>query len=107
MLQEGVLYRFGQVNRFCQVLQLEQVPTFLQELHGGVARRHFSSDITMKKILDASYWWLMVNRDVHEYCQSCDQCQRIGNIFTYNLAKLVITLPKNHLKNGDWFYWTC
>ncbi len=39
VLQEGVLYKFGQVNRFCQVLQLEHVPTTLQELHGGVARR--------------------------------------------------------------------
>jgi hypothetical protein len=82
VFQEGVLYRFGHVNRFCQVLQLEQVPTILQELHGGVVGGHFSSDITMKIILDASYWSLMANRDVHEYCQSCDQCQRIGNLFT-------------------------
>ncbi len=79
---QGVLYKFGQVNMFCQVLQLEQVPTILQELHGGVAGGHFSFDITMRKILDASYWWLMMNRNVHEYCQNCDQCQRTCNLFT-------------------------
>jgi hypothetical protein len=29
MLQKGVLYRFGQDNKFCQVLQLEHVSTVL------------------------------------------------------------------------------
>ncbi len=31
---------------------------------------------------------------VHEYCQNCDQCQRIGNLLTQNFAELVITLPE-------------
>jgi len=48
----------------------------------------------MKKILDVGYWWLTMNRDVHEYYQTCDQCQRIGNLLTQNLAKVVTTLPK-------------
>jgi hypothetical protein len=39
----------------------------LQELHGKVAGGHFSFDITMKKIMDANYWWLTTNHD-HEYC---------------------------------------
>jgi hypothetical protein len=29
VLQEGILYRFGQDSRFCWILQLEQVPTIL------------------------------------------------------------------------------
>ncbi len=37
MFREGVLYKFGQDNKFRQVLQLKQVSTILQELHGGVA----------------------------------------------------------------------
>jgi len=48
----------------------------LQELHGAVARGHFSSNIIVQKILDAGYWWLMMNQNVHEYCQTCDQCQK-------------------------------
>jgi hypothetical protein len=31
-----MFYRFGKDNRFCRVLQHEQVPTILQELHNGV-----------------------------------------------------------------------
>jgi hypothetical protein len=42
------------------------VSTILQELHGGVARRHFSFDIIMRKILDAGYWWPTMNRDITE-----------------------------------------
>jgi hypothetical protein len=56
--------------------------------------RHFSFDIIVRKILDAGYWWLTMNRNVHEYCQTCDQCQRTSNLLTQNLAKLVTTLPE-------------
>jgi hypothetical protein len=66
----------------------------LQELHGGVARGHFSLDIIVQKILNVHYWWLMMNKDVYEYFQTCDQCQRTSNLLTQNLAKLVTTLPE-------------
>ncbi len=33
-----------------------------------------------------------MNQDVHEYCQTCDQCQRIDNSLTQNLTKLAIIL---------------
>jgi hypothetical protein len=73
----------------------------LQELHGGVAGRHLSLDNNVKKILDVVYWWLTMNRDVHEYCQPCDQCQRTCNMLTQNLAKLVtILLEKPFQKWG-------
>jgi hypothetical protein len=32
------------------------------------AGRHFSFDIIVRKIPNGGYWWLMMNRDVHEYC---------------------------------------
>jgi hypothetical protein len=49
------LYRFGQDNKFCHVLQLEHVPIILQELHSGVGGGYFSLDINVRKILDADY----------------------------------------------------
>jgi len=33
-----------------------------------------------------------MNKDVHELCWTCDLCQRIGNLLTQNMAKL-ITIP--------------
>jgi hypothetical protein len=53
-------------------------------------------------MLDVDYWWLMMNRDVHAYYQTCDQCHIIGNLLTQNLAKLVIVLPKKPFQNGDY-----
>jgi hypothetical protein len=44
------------------------VSTILQELHGGVAGGHLSSDIIVQKILGVDYWWPMMNQNVHEYC---------------------------------------
>jgi hypothetical protein len=86
------LYRFGHDNKFRQVLQREHVSIVLQELHGVVAGGHFFSDIIVQKILDASFWWPTMNQKVYEYCQTCDQCQRICHMLTKNLAKLVTTL---------------
>jgi len=57
-------------------------------------RRHFSSNIIVQKILDASYWWWTMNWNIHEYYRTCDQCQKTCNLLTQNLAKLVTTLPK-------------
>jgi hypothetical protein len=68
VLQNGILYKFGQDNKFRFVLQPKQVLTILQELHSGVGGGHFFSDITMRKILNADYWWPTMNRDVHEFC---------------------------------------
>jgi hypothetical protein len=33
-------------------------------------------------------------RDVHDYCRSCDACQRTKGLTTQSLAKLVTSLPK-------------
>jgi hypothetical protein len=33
---QGILYRFGQDNKFQRVLQLEHVSISLQELHGRI-----------------------------------------------------------------------
>jgi hypothetical protein len=75
VLQNGILYRFGQDNKFCHVLQLERVPTILQELHNGFGGRHFSLNIMVKKILDLGYWWPTMNKNVHEFCRTYDLCQ--------------------------------
>ncbi len=54
IFEDGVFYQFGQVNRFYCVLQ-QGLPTILQELHIRVAKRHFSLDIIVMKILDVGY----------------------------------------------------
>jgi hypothetical protein len=66
-----------------------------------VARGHFATNIRIKKILNARYWWPTLFKDIHEFCRSCDNYQKIGRCKTKNLAKLVTTfLKKPFMKWG-------
>jgi hypothetical protein len=55
------LNRFAQDNKFCHVLQPENVPIILQELDSGIGGGKFSSNIIVRKILDVDYWWPTMN----------------------------------------------
>jgi hypothetical protein len=44
------------------------------------------------KILDVGHWWPTFYRNEHDYCTSCDACQRTGRLATQSLAKLVTSL---------------
>ncbi len=44
--------------------------------------------------MDARYWCPIMYKDVHDYCRSCDACQRTRGLATQNLAKLVTSHPK-------------
>ncbi len=68
-------------------------PIILQEMHKGVNGGHFSSKITICKILDTKCQWPTVHKDVFQYCQDCDNYQQIGNLIHSNIAKLVTSLP--------------
>ena len=46
----------------------------LKELHKGNAGGHFSQDITVRKVLDAGYWWPTLYKDTYQYCQTCHEC---------------------------------
>jgi len=35
-----------------------------------------------------------MNKDFHEFCQTYDLCQRIGNLLAQNMGKLITTIPK-------------
>ncbi len=41
--------------------------------------------------MDVGYWWPTLFKDTHDFCKSCDSCQKIGRSKTKGLAKLVTT----------------
>jgi hypothetical protein len=61
----------------------------MKELHERPSRGHFVTKIMQKKILDARYWWPIMYKDMHDYCRSCDACQRLRRLAIQSLAKLV------------------
>jgi hypothetical protein len=90
---DGQLYRFGKDQHLRQVLTGNQLTTIPQELHKGNAGGHFSHDITVRKVLDAGYWWPTLHQDAVRYCQSCHKCQLTGGLPKTVSSKFITQLP--------------
>jgi hypothetical protein len=56
-LKKEIMYRVGQDNKMHKCLTTSKAQIVLKELHEKMVGRHFSLDITIKKILDVGYWW--------------------------------------------------
>ena len=90
---QGKLYQMGKDSRLRQFISNSQARMILQELHKGNAGGHFSQDITVRKVLDAGYWWPMLYKDTYQYCQTCHECQKTGRLPKSVSTKLMTTLP--------------
>ncbi|MBW0571289.1 hypothetical protein O181_111004 [Austropuccinia psidii MF-1] len=51
------------------------INTILHECHDSVAAGNLSEDRTLERVKTCS-WWPNWNKDVSEYCQTCDRCQK-------------------------------
>ena len=89
---QGKLYRLGKDLRLRQVISDSQARMILQELPKGNAGGHFSQDITIRKVLDAGYWWPTLYKDTYQYCQTCHECQKTGGLPKSVSTKLMTTL---------------
>ncbi len=83
-----------QDNKFRCCVTIDEAQKILRELHERFGGRHFATNITTKKILDARYQWPALFHDAFEFCKSYDACQRAGGLATQSLAKLITTLLK-------------
>jgi hypothetical protein len=54
-LNKIILYRVGQDNKMCRCLITSEAHIVLKELHEGMAKGHFATNITTNKIMDARY----------------------------------------------------
>ncbi|MBW0559721.1 hypothetical protein O181_099436 [Austropuccinia psidii MF-1] len=51
------------------------INTTLHECHESVSDGHLSEDRTLERVKTCS-WWPKWKKDVAEYCQTCDRCQK-------------------------------
>ncbi len=86
------MYIVGQDNKLLRCLTTLEAQIVMKELHEGMAGRHFAIDINAKKILDVSYWWPILFKNIHVFYRSYDSYHKIGGLKTKSLAKLAITL---------------
>ncbi|MBW0568549.1 hypothetical protein O181_108264 [Austropuccinia psidii MF-1] len=47
----------------------------LHEFHDSVTAGHLSEDTTLERVKTCS-WWPNWKKDVEEYCQTCERCQK-------------------------------
>jgi hypothetical protein len=57
-----------QNNKMHKCLTTSETQIVLKELHEGMAKGHFVTNIIVKKILDARYWWPTLFMDIHDFC---------------------------------------
>ncbi|MBW0561003.1 hypothetical protein O181_100718 [Austropuccinia psidii MF-1] len=51
------------------------INTIIHEFHDSVSAGHLSEDRTLERVKTCS-WWSNWKKDVAEYCQTCDRCQK-------------------------------
>ncbi|MBW0582249.1 hypothetical protein O181_121964 [Austropuccinia psidii MF-1] len=80
------------------------IQTILHESHYSVASAHLSEDRTLERVKTCS-WWPSWNKDVAEYCQTCDRCQKANRATRKKFGMMIqIKEPKSpwEIAHMDW-----
>ncbi|KAM6592929.1 hypothetical protein CsatA_000632 [Cannabis sativa] len=82
--EEPILYKHcaDQIIRRC--VPEEEMFSILTHCHSLPCGGHFSGNRTAAKILQSGFFWPTLFKDSHQFVQSCDRCQRTGNISRRN-----------------------
>ncbi|XP_026400169.1 uncharacterized protein LOC113296044, partial [Papaver somniferum] len=56
--------------------------------HDQACGGHFSAKKTAAKILQCGFYWPSLFKDCHDYCVSCERCQKLGSISRRNMMPL-------------------
>ncbi|XP_071704561.1 uncharacterized mitochondrial protein AtMg00750-like [Rutidosis leptorrhynchoides] len=74
------LFKVGpdQIIRRC--VHGKEANEILLQCHSSAPGGHFGPNYTARKVLDAGFYWPTIFQDAHKLLQSCDACQRGGNI---------------------------
>ena len=65
----------------------------IAKVHERIVGGHFSTNITLHKVLTTLYWWPTMKKDVYLYFTQCDICQRVGPKISTNLQPLHPIMP--------------
>ncbi|MBW0529616.1 hypothetical protein O181_069331 [Austropuccinia psidii MF-1] len=80
------------------------INTILHKFHDSVSARHLSEDRTLERV-QAFSWWPNCKKDVAEYCQTCDRCQKANRATGKKWGMMIqIQEPKSpgEIVHMDW-----
>ena len=85
---EPLLYKKCNDVIYRRCIPEEEVRDILFHCHSSSYGGHLGSSKTITKILQAGFYWPTLFKDAKLFVQSCDQCQRTGNITKRNETML-------------------
>ncbi|XP_059669410.1 uncharacterized protein LOC132314582 [Cornus florida] len=80
MLIKGVLNKRSFSIPYLRCVSSEEADYILREIHLGVCRNHAEGRSLTNKAIRLGYYWPTMQKDVLDFVQKCDKCQRFANI---------------------------
>ncbi|MBW0572398.1 hypothetical protein O181_112113, partial [Austropuccinia psidii MF-1] len=103
-LLDGILYQRTKPTCVMASTDRTLINTILHECHDSVAAAHLSEDRTLERVKTCS-WWPKWKKDVSEYFQNCDRCQKANRATGKNFSMMIqIQEPKTpwEIVHMDW-----
>lgn len=98
-IQHRVLFKLLSNDRLCCCLKVMEVGQVIEAMHTKDVGGHYATKNTVSKILNAEYSWPSMFKEVHNYMQRCDNCQRTGRPTPTTRWPLVPIMPLGPFKN--------
>ncbi|MBW0565466.1 hypothetical protein O181_105181 [Austropuccinia psidii MF-1] len=76
-LLDGILYHRTKPTCVMTLKDRTLMNNISHKCHDSVASGHLSEDRTPERVKKCT-WWPNQGKDVAEYCQTCDRCQRVN-----------------------------
>lgn len=75
-----VLYKRGFSQPYLRCLGLDEANYVMREVCEGVCRNHLGARSLVHKLMQAGYYWPIMQKDTQSYMKVCDKCQCFRNI---------------------------
>ncbi|MBW0468518.1 hypothetical protein O181_008233 [Austropuccinia psidii MF-1] len=103
-LLDGILYHRTKHTCVMTLTDRTFINTIFNEFHDSVSSGHLSEDRTLDRYKTCS-WWPTWRKDVAEYCQTCDRCQKENRATEKKFGMMIqIQEPKSpwEIVHMDW-----
>ncbi|MBW0581967.1 hypothetical protein O181_121682 [Austropuccinia psidii MF-1] len=87
-LLDGIIYHRTKHTCVMTVVDRSLINLVLKECHDSPFSGHLSEDRTREKV-KTCIWWPMWQKDVAEYCKTCDRCQKANKSMGKRLGNMI------------------
>ncbi|MBW0549110.1 hypothetical protein O181_088825 [Austropuccinia psidii MF-1] len=87
-LLDGIIYHRTKHTCVMTVVDRSLINLVLKECHDSPFSGHLSEDRTREKV-KTCIWWPMWQKDVAEYCKTCDRCQKANKSTGKRLGNMI------------------